>query len=506
MKKNMFQSGQPHIVGNQRLRKPQKELFEAVEKWSATGTDREVSAILPVGSGKTGCLVINPFAFKSKRTLIVAPGLQIAEQILNNFNPDHQDNFYKKCNILNDGEFPIAVGLRDSETNFADLENADVVVTNVHQLQPKHNGWLSKLPADFFDLIEFDEGHHNIAFSWKKLREHFSHARIINYSATPERTDGETMIGKIIYQFAIAEATALGYSKRLKVRAVCPESMTYRSEKDGVERIIYQNEIRRLGHESAAFRSATITDRESYMAVIVASKVELEAKREATGESRIKIIAAGRNFTHCAEIVEAYRELGLRADYVHSLNDIEEDQKVLERLNNHELDVIVQVRKLGEGFDHPWLCVAAVLNNFSQLPPFYQFVGRTMRVLVQNDPGHPLNSATVIYHAGTNQKARVDELIELTSAGDDYYENAIEEEVVEFSNLDDLARERSPNEQSKAEILGQSNVVLEDREVVTSTDMFQRYIGNMLSQGLSLQDINEIYQDSLKNRLSPGGV
>lgn len=125
---------------------------------------------------------------------------------------------------------------------------------------------------------------------------------------------------------------------------------------------------------------------------------------------------------------------------------------------------------------------------------------------MQNDPGHPLNSATVIYHAGTNQKARVDELIELTSAGDDYYENAIEEEVVEFSNLDDLARERSPNEQSKAEILGQSNVVLEDREVVTSTDMFQRYIGNMLSQGLSLQDINEIYQDSLKNRLSPGGV
>lgn len=194
-----------------------------------------------------------------------------------------------------------------------------MVITNVHQLQPKHNGWLSKLPADFFDLIQFDEGHHNIAHSWKQLRDYFSHARIINYSATPERTDGKTMIGLIKYQFAIAEATALGYSKRIKIREICPESMTYRSEKDGVERVIHPNEIRQLGHESAAFRSATITDKKSYMAVIVASKVELEAKRTITGESRIKIIAAGRNLAHCMEIVEAYRELGLRADYVHSL-------------------------------------------------------------------------------------------------------------------------------------------------------------------------------------------
>lgn len=113
----------------------------------------------------------------------------------------------------------------------------------------------------------------------------------------------------------------------------------------------------------------------------------------------------------------------------------------------------------------------------------------------------PESLATVIYHAGTNQKARVDELIELTNAGDDYYENSIEEEVVEFSNLDDLTRVRSNNEQSKAEILAQGNVVHEDREVVTHADLFKRIISNMLNQGSSPEDIDKIYQDSLNNRL-----
>jgi superfamily II DNA or RNA helicase len=50
-----------------------------------------------------------------------------------------------------------------------------------------------------------------------------------------------------------------------------------------------------------------------------------------------------------------------------------------ERLENHLLDVIVQVRKLGEGFDHPLLAVAAVFGIFSKLSPVVQFVGLIMR-------------------------------------------------------------------------------------------------------------------------------
>ena len=46
---------------------------------------------------------------------------------------------------------------------------------------------------------------------------------------------------------------------------------------------------------------------------------------------------------------------------------------------------------LGEGFDHPKLSVAAIFRPFRTLAPYIQFVGRIMRVVVQNDPTHPDN-------------------------------------------------------------------------------------------------------------------
>ena len=51
--------------------------------------------------------------------------------------------------------------------------------------------------------------------------------------------------------------------------------------------------------------------------------------------------------------------------------------------------MIVQVRKLGEGFDHRFLAVAAVFSIFSNLSPFVQFVGRIMRVINRMRPATP---------------------------------------------------------------------------------------------------------------------
>jgi len=40
----------------------------------------------------------------------------------------------------------------------------------IQQLQRDDNVWLSQLSADYFDLILFDEAHHNVAESWETLR------------------------------------------------------------------------------------------------------------------------------------------------------------------------------------------------------------------------------------------------------------------------------------------------------------------------------------------------
>ena len=77
-------------------------------------------------------------------------------------------------------------------------------------------------------------------------------------------------------------------------------------------------------------------------------------------------------------------------------------------LYNGVLDCIVQVQMLGEGFDHPKLSVAAIFRPFRSLAPYIQFVGRILRVVVQNDPTHPDNYGHIVTHVGMN----LDELLE----------------------------------------------------------------------------------------------
>ena len=69
--------------------------------------------------------------------------------------------------------------------------------------------------------------------------------------------------------------------------------------------------------------------------------------------------------------MEAYRARDRRTDNVRSREDSVANERVLQRLENHELDVIVQVRKLGEGFDHPFFAVAAAFSIFATSHPSF---------------------------------------------------------------------------------------------------------------------------------------
>lgn len=185
MKDNQFQVLEPSVEGNVELRDPQVESFLAVRDHDfSTPEGREVGVVLPVGCGKSGLLALAPFAVGSKRTLLVAPNLNIADQLLRDLTSSDPKHFYSKRKVLLKGPYPEAAEIRGTSSNLGDLEEADVVITNIQQLQRENNKWLAKLPADFFDLIEFDEAHHNVAESWETLRKKFPDAKIINVSAT----------------------------------------------------------------------------------------------------------------------------------------------------------------------------------------------------------------------------------------------------------------------------------------------------------------------------------
>jgi len=468
--KNPFQLSTPFLG---RVRAPQRETFQALAAFAnnPTASEREVGIILPVGCGKSGCITLAPFAFRSARTLVVAPGLNIARQLAADFDPSNPNMFYRKCGVLVAPPFPEPVEIRGTSTNRADLDAAHVVITNIQQVHGEENKWMKDLPPDYFDLILFDEGHHSVADSFETLKARFPRARVVNFSATPQRADGQIMAGRVLYTFPIFRAIQSGYIKKLKAKQLNPRTLKYVRREDGLEVEVELDEVRRLGEQDADFRRSIVTSAATLSTLVDASIRELNQLRASTGESRLKIIASALNFQHCHQVVEAYRARGLRADLVHSKEEAAANEAAMARLEAHELDVIVQVRKLGEGFDHKYLSVAAVLSIFSNLAPFVQFVGRIMRVIVQNDPHSALNQGVVIFHAGANIARQWSDFQDFSEADQAYFDQLLPLEGCD-AITGEISREFSPEgpDRDQTEVSEQTEVELEEIPLIAGDE------------------------------------
>ncbi|WBU58767.1 DEAD/DEAH box helicase [Paracoccus sediminicola] len=423
------------IASNDALRVPQREGWEHIrEYFQQPDAPGEVGIVLPVGCGKSGLIAITPYAIHARRVLVIAPGTRIRGQLGEDLRANSPTNFYERCGVLGaDDNFPETVVVASGRVNMDDIRHCEVAVANIQQIAGEENRWLDELEPDFFDLILVDEAHHNTAASWQQVKRRFPAARIVNFSATPMRADGALMEGEIIYSFPVLRAIEVGYVKRLRAKMLRPTELRYIDRSSGGERIIGADEVRALGESNAEFRRGIVMSEETLGSIVDQSIAELRRLREETGEQRLKIIASALNYDHCIQISEAFRARGLRADYVHS-REAQANERVFQQLENHELDVIVQARMLGEGFDHKYLAVAMVGSVFANLSPFVQFVGRIMRVIEQNAPGHPLNQGVVVFHVGANVARRWNDFRAFSEADQGFFADLLPEaEEVEFS-------------------------------------------------------------------------
>lgn len=280
------------------------------------------------------------------------------------------------------------------------------------------------------------------------------------------------MAGNIIYSYPIYKAIEAGYVKRLKAIQLNPKSLRYVRTDSGQEIEVTLEEVKQLGEDDAEFRRSIVTSKETLDTIVDASIRALQQLRSESGDQRLKIIASALNYAHCHQIVEAYAARGLKADYVHSRAESKENDRVLERLNNHDLDIIVQVRKLGEGFDHKHLAVAAVFSIFSNLSPFIQFVGRIMRVVTQNSPSDLCNRGIVVFHAGANIARRWSDFQEYSEADQEYFDQLLPLEVFD---PDDATPEREyepiVRRTPEMEVRAQSDIAVEEIPLLAADEI-----------------------------------
>jgi hypothetical protein len=277
-----------------------------------------------------------------------------------------------------------------------------------------------------------------------------------------------------------------------------PRTLRYVRREDDQEIDVSLDEVRRLGEEDADFRRSIVTSTESLNTIVDASIRELDKLRAAADDNRLKIIASALNFEHCRQIVQAYRERGRRADYVHSREDSAVNDRVMQKLETNDLDVIVQVRKLGEGFDHPFLAVAAVFSIFRNLSPFVQFVGRIMRVIKPDAPGDPLNNGVVVFHAGANIARRWEDFQQYSEADREYFDQLLPMEGLDFTSGNELQIDPVPppsERLDRIDVRSQTDVRLEEIPLIEEDPEALAALKILQDKGYSSDQVKQAFDE-----------
>lgn len=266
--------------------------------------------------------------------------------------------------------------------------------------------------------------------------------------------------------------------------------------------------------------------------------LEILREKRTNGNAHHQIIAVACSIEHAKQIMELYEEVNLRAAYVTSDRPEESEKSIIE-FKKGQLDVLVNVNMLGEGFDHPNISIAAIFRPFRTLPPYAQFIGRALRRIQEENTLDDIdNVAHVIYHKEldldelwsyyTGQKEKADRKKEILREYDEiiYDKNfdvgivKIEGEIVkttkEFLNdgignqyklaLNEVIRERDEELNSIADKMRKSGVDQKDiedfihqqrRKLETELDKK----ANKLREELIREELHEIHKEDIANQV-----
>lgn len=300
---------------------------------------------MPTGSGKSAVLVGAAFLLRARRVLVITPSKFVRSQLTSEFRTLSQ---LRRAGALpSDLPTPTVHEVRHRVSDAAGWEALrafDVVVGTPMCVSPAL-GQVAPPPSDFFDLVLMDEAHHSPAPTWREILAAFPDARALLVTATPFRRDRREIRGRFIFDYSVRLAMADNVFGRIEFVPVDATST-------------------QAGNDEA-----------------IARKVEalLRADREAGFVHALMIRTDAK--ARAEELAALYaRVTGLKLERVHSGLSTTTILRTVERLRAGELDGVIAVDMLGEGFDFPNLKIAAVHSPHKSLAATLQFIGRFARV------------------------------------------------------------------------------------------------------------------------------
>ncbi len=165
------------------------------------GGEQSCLVVMPTGTGKTYVFSAVAGRFAPKRTLVLAHRGELLTQAAATL-----------------GRFGLGVSVEKAAER-ADPRDlyAPVVVASVQTMRGDR---LARWPRDAFALVVVDEAHHALAPTYKRVLGHFSTAKLLGVTATPERGDGDklgTVFPTLAFEYKLRDAITEGHLVRLRI-------------------------------------------------------------------------------------------------------------------------------------------------------------------------------------------------------------------------------------------------------------------------------------------------
>ncbi len=306
---------------------------------------------LPTGYGKTALITAAGFLLKAKRILVVAPTIPLRTQAVRAFE---SFEVLRRLNCLPSvGELPNAAIIEvnsqlSSAESWTELESADVVICTPQSASP-HIAEVQQPPVDLFDLVIMDEGHHSPAATWAALIAAFPSAKHLLFSATAFRRDRRQLPGKLVFYYPLRKAVEERAFGRVKF---CPVEVDIDSVTEARDEALINKAV-------AVFRADHLAGYDH------------------------KIFARTDRTSAADDLATRYNSAGIRMKAISSRKSKTQIQAIIGELEAGDIDGIVCVDMLGEGYDFPRFKIAVLHVAHSSLVPTLQFIGRFARTTDQ---------------------------------------------------------------------------------------------------------------------------
>lgn len=296
---------------------------------------------MPTGSGKTAVLVAAAFALRAKRVLVLTPSRLVREQVAEEFE---SLAVLRRINAIGRIPSPKVISVRNrltSEEAWLEVSGNDVVVATPLTVSPSIQG-VARPPQQLFDLVLVDEAHHSPAASWQALLDEFPSAHRALFTATPFRRDRREIKGRFVYTYELRDAYHDGVFSKIDYEPV-------------------HETIDLVGDAAIAAAAAAVLKRDRSAGFKHVLMVRVDSQQRAKA------------------LEPVYRDAGLPLPVLTSSHSLKHAKQIIDNIRKGQIDGLICVNMLGEGFDLPELKVAAIHTPHKSLAATLQFIGRFAR-------------------------------------------------------------------------------------------------------------------------------